>query len=115
MSDAPVLTKTAVDDYAAADDFVKKHTPLIDLRPAGEGKTTVVVTVGKEVPHPNAPDHYIGWIAILAGDSEVARFDLSAVATDPQVSVLLSVDPGTTITAVESCNLHGLYSHSVMI
>jgi superoxide reductase len=115
MSDAPVMTMTVVDDYDAADDYVKKHTPMIDTMALPDGKTAVVVTVGRDVPHPNVPDHFIGWIGVWAGDSEVARFDLSAVATDPKVSVVLSVDPGTKVTAVESCNLHGLFTYSVMV
>jgi superoxide reductase len=115
MSDAPVMTMTVVDDYEAADDFVKKHTPLLDTLPLPDGKTTIVVTVGRDVPHPNAPDHYIGWIGVWAGDSEVARFDLSAVVTDPRVSCVVAVDPGTKITAIESCNLHGLFSCSVTV
>jgi superoxide reductase len=106
MSDAPILNPlTAVDDYAGADDFVKKHTPLIEVTGAGD-KRLVTITVGKDVPHPNLPDHFIAWIA---------RFELSPVASDPKVSVVVAVDPGTELTAVEYCNLHGLFSYSMMV
>lgn len=115
MSDAPVMTMTIVDDYDNADDFVKKHTPFVEVMDLGDGKYSVIVTVGKDIAHPNQPDHYIGWIGVWAADSEIARFDLSAVVTDPKVSVVVAIDPGTKVTAVESCNLHGLFSYSVAV
>jgi superoxide reductase len=115
MSDAPILNPlTAVDDYAGADDFVKKHTPLIEVTGAGD-KRLVTITVGKDVPHPNLPDHFIAWICLRANGNPIARFELSPVASDPKVSVVVAVDPGTELTAVEYCNLHGLFSYSMMV
>jgi superoxide reductase len=115
MSDAPILNPmTVVDDYAGADDFAKKHTPLIEVTDTGE-KKLVAVTVGKDVPHPNLPDHYIAWILLRANGNPIARFDLTPVAADPKTSVVIAVDPGTEITAIEYCNLHGLFSYSVKV
>jgi superoxide reductase len=103
-----------VKDYAGAEDFAKKHTPLIDVSDAGD-KKLITVTVGKDVPHPNLPDHYIAWISLLANGNTIVRMDLSPVATDPTVSIVVAVDPGTEITACEYCNLHGLFGYSVMV
>jgi superoxide reductase len=115
MSDAPILMPTkVVDDYAGSDDFVKKHTPFIDVTDMGE-KKLITVTVGKDVPHPNQSDHYISWISVMAGGNPIARFDLSPVATDPIVSVLVAVDAGTEIAAIEYCNLHGLFWYAVTV
>ncbi|MFA5843330.1 MAG: class II SORL domain-containing protein [Coriobacteriia bacterium] len=114
MSDAPVLAPiNLVADLSAAGDFEKKHTPHIDVADAGEGKKTVTVTVGWGVPHPNQPDHWITFIELYASDSPIARFDLSPVATDPVVSVVVALDPGTVIRAVANCNLHGLWAAEV--
>jgi superoxide reductase len=115
MSDAPILDPmTIVDDYAGADDFVKKHTPFIDVTDMGD-KKLITLTVGKDVPHPNLPDHYIAWVLLRANGNPIARFDFTPVAVDPKVSVVIAVDAGTEITAIGYCNLHGLFLHSVMV
>ena len=115
MSDAPVLGPiNLVADLAAAGDFEKKHTPHIDIDDA-DGSCVVTVTVGWDVPHPNQPDHYIAWIELLADGAPIARFDLVPVATAPTVSVVVDLDPGTVLRAVEHCNLHGLWAYEVTL
>lgn len=115
MSDAPILgTINQVTDLSATGDFEKKHTPHIEVERSG-GKTIITVTVGHEVPHPNQPDHYIAWIELYAGSAGIARFDLSPVATDPVVSVIVSADAGTVLRAIEHCNLHGLWAAEVVL
>lgn len=110
MSDAPVLSGiNRVDDIENASDFEKKHTPYVTCSRDGD-RVTVSVKVGHWVSHPNMADHYIEWIAVHAGDAPVARFDFAAVAVDPEVTCVLNVDPGTKITVMESCNLHGLWT-----
>jgi superoxide reductase len=115
MSDAPILGPiNVVGDFAAADDFAKKHTPFIELAPHGD-KTLVCVTVGHQVPHPNQPDHYIGWVMLLANDAPIARADFSPVATESRVEFIVSVDKGTRLRAMEHCNLHGLWAMEVLV
>jgi superoxide reductase len=115
MSDAPILQPAqVVDDYAGADDFIKKHTPLVEV--SGDGPTKMVsIQVGKDVPHPNEAGHYIAWISLAANGNVIARFDLSPVATNPGVGAWVTVDEGTTLEATEYCNLHGLFSYSVTV
>lgn len=109
MSDAPILSPiNHVTDLDAVTDFERKHTPHIEAERVGD-KVHVTIAVGHYFPHPNQPDHYIQWIDLYAGDSPIVRFDLSAVAADPVVSVEVAVDPGTVLRAVENCNLHGLW------
>ena len=87
MSDAPVLGGFhRMEDFDTADDFTKKHTPFIDAVRDGD-TVTVTVAVGHYVPHPNTPDHFIDYIELLANHVPIARFDLSAVAVDPKVTV----------------------------
>jgi superoxide reductase len=115
MSDAPILGPVnLVEDLESAGDFEKKHTPHIAVE-AVEDRTRVVVSVGYYVPHPNEADHFISWIEIYADDAPIARFDLSPVATAPEVSVIVDVDAGTTLRAVEYCNLHGLWAAETTI
>jgi superoxide reductase len=115
MSDAPILKPTnVVTDYAGADDFTKKHTPLLEV--TGDGpKKMISIQVGKEVAHPNEPGHWIVWIELQADGNTIARFDLAPAAADPGVGVWVTVDEGTELTAIEYCNLHGLFSYSVTV
>lgn len=115
MSDAPSLAGIHfVQDIEAASDFEKKHTPYVECTREGE-RVKVYVKVGHYVPHPNDPDHFIEWIDILAQDRlPLARLSFSAVAADPEGTCYIKVDPGTKITALENCNLHGLWAWDVV-
>lgn len=110
MSDAPILGGIQhITDIDGADDFQKKHTPYVACERDGD-KVRVTIKVGHYFPHPNVADHFIEWVAVYAADAPVARFDFSAVATDPEVTCVLNVEAGTPIVAMESCNLHGLWT-----
>lgn len=109
MNDAPVFGGVnRVADIEAASDFEKKHTPFLSCERVDD-RVIVDVKVGHWVPHPNMPDHFIQWIDVLADDLPVARFAMSAVAADPSCRCVLNVETGTRISAVENCNLHGLW------
>lgn len=115
MSDAPILGPVNhVTDLAAAGDFEKKHTPYLVVEKLGD-EYLVTVKVGHYVGHPNQPDHFIEWIMLYADDAPIVRFDLSAVAVHPSVTAVVAVDPGTTLKAIESCNLHGLWAAAVTV
>lgn len=115
MPEAPILGPVnTVADLTVASDFEKKHTPHIEVS-SSEGATVVSVTVGWDVPHPNQPDHFIGWIELFAGEASIARFDLAPVVTAPKVSIVVDLDPGTVVRAIEHCNLHGLWASEVTI
>lgn len=115
MSDAPILSPVNhVTDLDAAGDFERKHTPYLKAERDGD-KVRVAVKVGHYLSHPNQPDHYIQWIILYAGEAPIARFDLVPVASDPDVTVTVSVDPGTTLRAVEYCNLHGLWAAEAVV
>ena len=52
--------------YQSADWKKEKHVPVIDAAPkAKKGEwIPVVVTVGKEIAHPNTTAHHIRWIEL---------------------------------------------------
>ena len=55
-------------DLIQSGDFKgEKHVPVIEAPAkvkAGE-PFKVIVSVGKEIPHPNKPEHFISWIQLL--------------------------------------------------
>jgi superoxide reductase len=112
MADAPVVN--VVKDFATADDFTKKHTPYITTAPAGDA-TLVKIEIGHEVPHPNAPDHFIAFMELYAGLTPVARFDLSPEVTSPAIGITVSLPAGTVLRAVAHCNLHGWWAYEVTL
>lgn len=113
MSDT-ATTVNVVEDFAASDDFTKKHAPFITLEPHGE-RTMVTVEVGHEVPHPNGPDHYITMIELFVGDAPIAHLDLRPTVTEPRLCIPVDLPAGTVLRALEHCNLHGLWSYEVTL
>ncbi|MDH4139319.1 MAG: class II SORL domain-containing protein [Coriobacteriia bacterium] len=115
MSDAPILSGVnLVTDLDQVTDFERKHTPYVAIDAIGE-KVRVTIEVGHYVAHPNQADHFIDWIELYADDAPIARFDLSPVATDPAVSIVITLDAGTVVRAVQHCNLHGLWAAEVTL
>ncbi len=109
---APVLEPVhTVADPAGAGDFEKKHVPVVEVSRRADGKLEVTVTVGmKDVPHPNEPGHWIEWITLLVGEAPIARAMFAAGVAWPMLSTVADVPAGTTLRAIESCNLHGLWA-----
>lgn len=110
MSDAPVLGGVhRVENLDAADDFSKKHVPFIAVERNGD-VATITVEVGHYVPHPNQPDHWIESIEISANGAPITTAYFAAAVVAPRVVATAILDPGTPITAIERCNLHGVWA-----
>ncbi len=46
--------------WIQTDDWkTEKHVPVIDIKKVEDGIAHVLVTVGKEIPHPNTTAHHI--------------------------------------------------------
>lgn len=81
------------------------HTPVIDAPEsvkAGE-PFKVTITVGK-TPHPSLAEHAVQWIALYAGEVELARATLTPVVTRPSVTFTIVLDQSTTLRALEQPN-----------
>lgn len=113
-------------DFIKSADFkTEKHVPVIDVIRKDNDYIVVGVKVGKEVPHPNTPEHFIAYIDLYykgEGDNFVqhlGRADFSAhgasIYTEPAASFRLkALKPGKLI-AVSYCNLHGLWESETEI
>lgn len=136
---APVFDSGASADigalYRTEDWRSEKHVPVIECPvefKAGE-PTTVTVTVGKEIGHPNTTAHHIRWIRLyfMPADStlsyEIASFefgshgesvmgaDTSTIYTDPKISVDVRTDVPGVFYATAYCNIHGLWESAKAI
>jgi superoxide reductase len=119
--------------FQSADWKQEKHVPAIEL-PATAKKdepTRLVVTVGKEIPHPNTTEHHIEWIEVyFLPDGEkfphtIGKFEFSShgastegpntssIYTQPEVQTTLKTGKPGTILATSFCNIHGLWSSSL--
>lgn len=86
-------------EIKSADFALEKHVPYIERKNGG-----VLVKVGKEVPHPMAPEHYIVYIEICA-DGTLMRHYLKP---GDKPEAFFETD-AKTITARELCNVHGVW------
>ena len=123
-------------DLIQSGDFKgEKHVPVIEAPAkvkAGEA-FKVRLSVGKEIPHPNKPEHHICWIQLFYKPAngkfviELAKFDYTAHAaamdpasqgpaiTEPGSSVLVKLAQPGTLIVQSYCNIHGLWECSMEI
>lgn len=88
------MTKLEANTTDAA---VEKHVPVVSKE---DGKT--IVKVGS-VPHPMVTEHYIEWVALLAGD----KMELQFLQPDQEPKAeFAGISNGT---AYAFCNLHSLW------
>jgi len=104
----------------------EKHVPVIEVLEKGE-KVKVLVSVGKEIAHPNKTEHHIVWIEVyfkpegskfpymvgkadfVAHGASVEGPDTSTVYAEPDVGLSFKTEKSGTIYAFSYCNIHGLW------
>ncbi len=102
----------------------EKHVPAIGVLEKKDGLVKVEVVVGKEIPHPNTPEHHIAWIElyfkpeggqfpIMVGRAAFASH--AGPITEPDVVFTFKCERKGTLTAISYCNIHGLWENSVEI
>jgi superoxide reductase len=119
----------------SADWKTEKHVPMIDTPDkVKKGESIkVILTVGKEIAHPNTTEHHIRWIrALFVPEGGKFAFDLGMfnfnshgegtegpnkgpVYTNPEVKFSFVTTKSGTINAVSYCNIHGLWESSKKI
>ena len=98
----------------------EKHVPVIevDKGKGREGVDVVRVVVGKEVPHPNTPEHHIAWIELygVKESGQVVALGRAAFGpgyTNPNVRFQVPVVEFKAFCALSYCNIHGLWENCV--
>lgn len=117
------------DQLQTADWKAEKHVPVIECADSVKADEvfSVVLSVGKEVSHPNTTEHHIRWISLFFKPEggkftyEVGHFEFNAhgesvdgpdqgpVYTHHAVTAMLKVKEPGTLYAVSLCNIHGLW------
>ena len=123
-------------DYVQTGDWKgEKHVPVIEApEKVKAGETfTVEVSVGKEIPHPNIPAHYIKWIKLMFVPNggkfaiEIGNLTFDAhgdsmepekpgpVHTEPAGTLKVKLNAGGTFIVQSYCNIHGLWENTKAI
>jgi superoxide reductase len=123
------------DLFQSADWKTEKHVPVIEA-PDKVKKSEffkVIVSVGKEIPHPNTTEHHIRWIEVyFLADGEkfpyqLGKFEFTAhgestqgpntstIYTYPEATCNFKTEKSGAILASSYCNIHGLWQSSKKI
>ncbi|HPY74131.1 MAG: class II SORL domain-containing protein [Planctomycetes bacterium] len=114
-------------DFIQTADFKsEKHAPVIEiLSEIKENQPLdVLLSVGKEIGHPNTDEHYIGWMALyfkpegekfvrFLGKTEFSSH--GAFATEPKATFTVKLPKPGTLIAESYCNLHGLWESNQQV
>ena len=107
----------------------EKHVPVIEAPDSvsADEMFDVKVSIGKEVAHPNTPEHHIAWIQLyfhpegekfayevgdykfMAHGATTADTDKGPVYTNHSVVTTMKVNKPGTLIATSWCNIHGLW------
>ncbi len=118
--------------YQSADWKKEKHVPVIEVVEKDKEKgVKIIVTVGKEIPHPNTTAHHISWIDVyflpegekfpyhigryefLSHGASTDGADTSSIYTEPIVEIKFKTAKEGKIFASSYCNIHGLWENSI--
>ena len=98
-------------------DSEKKHIPLITIvKKCGlipEECLDVYVKCG-EIQHPMLKEHYIVHIDVYLNQNFISRIKLTPEACNPAGALHLKIHEGT-LSAVASCNIHGVWLNETSI
>jgi len=115
--------------YGSADWKTEKHVPVIEVdETIKKGiKNPVIVSVGKEIAHPNKTEHHISWIKLMfwpegekypyqiglanfdAHGASIKGPDTSGVYSEPYAVFHLITDKPGKLIATSYCNIHGFW------
>ena len=113
----------AIHDYIKSGDWKgEKHVPVItceDTFKAGQA-TTIELSVGKEIAHPNTLEHYIKWIKLYfvaegtqtpieVGELNFIAHGEGEVLAPPTGTISAVFPKSGKLIAVSYCNIHGLW------
>ena len=108
------LTELNKPDWNNLTVMAKKHTPIIEA-PANVKANepfAVKIKVGgiDGVEHPNSLSHWIGWVALYAGERWICRAAFAPELTDGYVVTFnVTLSESANLRAQIYCNLHGVW------
>ena len=70
---------------------------------------TVKVLVGPKTIHDMVPFHYIDWISLSVDKVQINNIILTPLFNRPIITVELTLEETSILTAQEHCNLHGVW------
>ena len=123
------------DLFQSADWKTEKHVPVIEAQSKiKKGEFfKVLVSVGKQIAHPNTTEHHIRWIEVyFLAEAEkfpyqIGKFEFtshgesaqgpntSTIFTHPEATISFKTDKPGTIFASSYCNIHGLWQSAQAI
>ncbi|MDD3982709.1 MAG: class II SORL domain-containing protein [Candidatus Omnitrophota bacterium] len=123
------------DLFQNADWKTEKHVPAIDLplQASKDGTFEIIVTVGRQIPHPNTSAHHIAYIEVYflpqgekfpyqaarcefpAHGASTQGADTSGVYSLPEARVKIKTEKPGTVVACAYCNIHGLWENSAVL
>jgi len=115
--------------FKTADWKAEKHAPVIEVpEKIVPGEIFhVTASIGKEIPHPNQPEHFISWMDVFfhpEGEKfpvNIGKFEFnghgtpSEVFTHPFVTFAMKTTKPGKLFATSYCNIHGLWRGEVDI
>ncbi len=90
----------------------KKHIPMIQKTESADG-VGARIKIG-EILHVMEEKHYITWIDLYWNNRYISRYSMTPNALNAVVEASLK-ESGGTLTAIESCNIHGRWMNSLDI
>jgi superoxide reductase len=103
MADATNLEVQFIDDLENATEFQLKHTPSVQI-----SGPIINVSIGLQgLSHPQTEEHFIEYIALMAGNKLVEKIEFDFEQAPVAVFALPETDETLVVQAL--CNLHGLF------
>lgn len=103
----------------AVNEGKEKHVPFIEVKKCEDcSETNVTIVVGKEVKHPNLPEHHIAWIQLYGVKANgqfvsLLHADFAPVFSEPCVHICIKKEEFKSLIALEYCNIHGVWENSM--
>lgn len=122
-----------IGQFVKTDDFKnEKHVPVIELPDSvsADEPFCVMVSVGKEIAHPNTTEHFIEWMSLyfkaeddpniyhlgkadfVAHGASTKGANEGPAYTNPTMCLNVTLKKSGTLYAVSHCNIHGLWEGS---
>jgi superoxide reductase len=118
--------------YQSADWKKEKHVPVIEItsKPVKDQPVRILVSVGKEIAHPNTTEHHIEWIEAyfhpsgekfpyLLGRATFSSHaasvngpNSSTVFSEPEAVFKIKTGKSGVLHVASYCNIHGLWASS---